>query len=381
MNKGEYMKKIIYVDNAATTALNEKAYNEMIPYLREDFGNPSGLYTFAREPRRAVNEARSIIANCIGAEKNEVYFTSGGTESDNWAIKGTAFSSKHKGKHIITTQIEHHAVLNSCKFLESQEFQITYLPVDEEGLISTEDLQSAIRNDTVLISIMLANNEIGTIENIKDLVEIAHNYSILFHTDAVQAVGHIGVNVKKLNIDLLSASAHKFNGPKGTGFLYISNKCELTELLSGGEQENGKRSGTENVAAIVGMAVALKDNIENLTERMNYVQKLKSYFLDKLSQTQLNYIVNGCKNALPGTISLSFKNVNGEALMHRLDLKGIEVSTGSACDSHNTQLSHVIKAINVDKIYANGTIRISISHTNDFKELDFIVESLTKIIG
>lgn len=372
-------KAIIYADNAATTKLDIDAFEAMKPYLLDEYGNASQPYTFARKSKQALKEARAIIAKCINAEPEEIYFTSGGTESDNWAIKGVAFANTEK-RQTITSTIEHHAILRSCKAIEKLGYPVTYLPVNSNGIVESETLDSVITSATSLVSIMLANNEIGTIEPIKDLCEIAHKYGALFHTDAVQAVGHIKIDVKELNVDMLSASAHKFNGPKGIGFLYIKKGTQISQYTSGGSQEFGLRAGTENVASIVGMAIALKKNCDKIVENTKYVEELEEALLNDLSAAGLDFIRNGSSEHIPGNISLSFKNADGETLLHRLDLMGICVSTGAACDTENTQISHVLKEINIKESFARGTIRISLSINNTKKEIDCISQSIIKIL-
>lgn len=372
------MKRFVYADNAATTKLDIDAFEAMRPYLLDEYGNASQPYAFSRKPKKALKEAREIIARCINADPEEIYFTSGGTESDNWAIKGFALGKTDKST-IITSQIEHHAVLRTCEFLEKLGYPVAYLPVTREGIITSEILESFITDTTGLVSIMFANNEIGTIENIKELCDIAHKHGALFHTDAVQAVGHVKIDVKELGVDLLSASAHKFNGPKGIGFLYVKKGTKLLPYADGGAQEYGLRAGTENVPSIVGMAVALKKNCERLSENACYIEQLEHRLLESLSSTPLKFVRNGGEYHIPGNISLSFRCADGEALLHRLDLMGVSVATGAACDSVNTQVSHVLNAIGVDSDYARGTIRISLGKDNSIDEVDYIIQSLIKI--
>lgn len=373
-------KKKIYADHAATTQLSESALAAMMPYLQEKFTNPSTLYSSARAPRKALIDAREMVATAIGSFGNEIFFTSGGTEADNWAIKNVLFSGGENRKKIITSCIEHHAILNSCKVMEELGYQVIYLPVNKEGIISSDILEKEIGNDTALVSIMFANNEIGTIQNIKELALISHRYGALFHTDAVQAVGHIEIDVKELDVDMLSASAHKFNGPKGVGFLYIKNGVEISSFITGGMQESGKRAGTEDIASIVGMSVALKENVSSMKKNGKYLSMLEQMFIDELKKTNIDFIINGSSHKNPGNISLSIADVEGEVLLHRLDLKGIEVATGSACDSVNTQISHVIRAIGVPKRYAKGTIRISLGIDNTIEDILFIVQELSNIV-
>ena len=373
------MKQFIYADNAATTKLDIDAFEAMKPYLLDEYGNASQPYSFARKPKQALKEARATIAQCINAEPEEIYFTSGGTESDNWAIKGVAFADSEKHA-IITSQIEHHAVLRACEDIEKLGYPVAYLPVTEEGVVITEALNSVITPNTRLVSIMFANNEIGTIEPIKELCEIAHRNGALFHTDAVQAVGHVQIDVKDLGVDMLSASAHKFNGPKGIGFLYVKKGTPICSYASGGAQEYGMRAGTENIASIVGMAVALKKNCDNLAENTRHIEDIESCLINTLSFSGLDFIRNGSPYHIPGNISLSFKNANGETLLHRLDLMGVCVSTGAACDTVNTQISHVLHAINADPDYAQGTIRISLSPKNTLSEVETICDHIVRIV-
>lgn len=374
------MKHLIYADNAATTKLDIDAFEAMKPFLLDEYGNASQPYSFARKPKQALKEARTTIAQCINAEPEEIFFTSGGTESDNWAIKGTAFADLEK-RAIITSQIEHHAVLKACADVEKLGYPVAYLPVTAEGIVTAEALNSVITSNTRLVSVMYANNEIGTIEPIKELCEIAHRNGAFFHTDAVQAVGHIQIDVKDLGVDMLSASAHKFNGPKGIGFLYIKKGTPITSYISGGAQEFGMRAGTENIASIVGMAVALKKNCDNLAKNIKHINSIENQLLDKLSSSGLNFVRNGSSQHIPGNISLSFENANGETLLHRLDLMGICVSTGAACDNVNTQTSHVLNAIGLKQEYAQGTIRVSLGIHNNNTETDVIVSALCSVLN
>ena len=378
-------EKVIYADNAATTKLNKKAYEAMRAYLLEEYGNPSQPYSFARKSKLALNQARATIAKCSNAEPNEIYFTSGGTESDNWAIKGSAFAFGDK-KTIITSVFEHHAILRSCEFVEQLGYPIKYLSVNGSGEVDPESLKNIITNSTGLVSVMLANNEVGTIQKIKTLADIAHSHGTIFHTDAVQALGHIPVDVKELGIDLLSASAHKFGGPKGVGFLYIKNGTKIVPYFNGGSQESSKRAGTENVASILGMATALEESVNNIICLQSLYAE-EEYFISKLKQAGFveykDFIWNGNHERdkhLPGLINISLKNKDGEALMHRLDLKGIIISTGAACDSINTQVSHVIKAIGVPLDFANGTIRISLGIGTNRAEVRAITDALIEIL-
>lgn len=370
---------MIYADNAATTKLDLDAFNAMRPFLLEDYSNASQPYSFAKASKKALKNARESIAKCINAEPNEIFFTSGGTESDNWALKG--IMNLHKPNSvIITSEFEHHAVLNSCKYLESCGYKAKYISPTKEGFITPKSLKSAISENAVLSSVMMANNEIGTIQPIKELCAVAHENGLIFHTDAVQALGHIRVDVKDLNIDMLSCSAHKFNGPKGIGFLYIKNGVEIQPYINGGAQEGGMRGGTENISAVVGMAKALEKNIAAITENTEHLQKLEQTIVHLLSSAKIDYIRNGAQPQISGNLSLSFKGAEGEMLLHRLDLMGIMVSTGSACDSQNTQISHVLKAIAAPNEYAKGTIRISLGKDNTTDEAVKIAKALIHIL-
>lgn len=373
------MKKFIYVDNAATTKLDNDAFEAMKPYLLNEYGNASQPYSFSRTSRKALKKSREIIAECINAKPTEIYFTSGGTESDNWAIKSTFFLGTEKS--IITSEIEHHAILHSTKAIEQIGCNVVYLKPTREGVITPEELSNFVTKKTGLVSIMLANNEIGTIQPIQELAQMAHQVGALFHTDAVQAVGHIHVDVQDLGIDMLSASAHKFNGPKGVGFLYIKEGTPIVPYIDGGAQEAFLRAGTENVASIVGMTYALKKNCQNIDDNKRKINKLEKEFIRLLKEArEIKFIKNGGKNTLSGNISLSFKNQDGEAMLHRLDLKGICVSTGSACDSYNTNISHVLQAIRLNKEYAKGTIRISLGKDNTMEEIKIVAEEIIKIV-
>ncbi len=373
------MKGHIYADNAATTKLDKEAFEAMVPWLTEKYGNPSQPYSFSRSVKKALADSRETIATCINAEPDEIFFTSGGTESDNWAIKGVAFSNNDR-RAIITSAFEHHAVLRSCEAVERLGYPISYIWPNPKGIVTPDALKSSITDKTILVSVMYVNNELGTIQPIHELCDIAHSHNALFHTDAVQAVGHTEIDVKILDVDLLSASAHKFNGPKGIGFLYIRRGVKLSPYANGGSQEFGVRAGTENVASIIGMAVALKNNIEALKTNQKKVKTLERLLLDKLDENQIPYIRNGANQTLPGIISLSFDGKNGESILHRMDLMGISISTGSACDSKSTEFSHVLKAIKMDERLAKGTIRISLGKDNSADDVDAIVKALIQII-
>lgn len=369
----------IYADNAATTELDPDALNAMKPYLTYCFGNPSQKYSFSRQARKALDDSRRIIAQCIGASPEEIYFTSGGSESDNWAIRGIL--SQYDCGSVIYSNIEHKAVSKTCEAMHDYGYLSSKISVDHEGLVSTHVLDNSITYDTKLISIMLANNEIGSIQQIKKLTKIAHNHGTLFHTDAVQALGHIPVNVDDLEIDLLSASAHKFNGPKGIGFLYIRKGISINPLISGGHQEFGTRAGTENIANIVGMAVALDKNCKEMETHRIHLMSLENSFVSELKKQNVDFIQNGAANHLPGLISISLRGFNGELVMNRLDLMNIYVSTGSACNSYENQVSHVIQAISVPDEYAEGTIRISFGKNNSIEEAKKIAHCIAKIIN
>lgn len=377
------MIKHIYADNAATTKLDIEAFEAMKPYLLENYANPSQPYSLGRKMKKAIREAREIIAECIGAEPEDIYFTSGGTESDNWAIKN--YCCKNDIKTIITSSIEHHAILNACDSI-SNEAEIKYLPVDNYGFVKVEDLSNAfiVKDRAVtpfeskLVSIMMANNEIGTVQNVSELSSIAHSNGAIFHTDAVQAVGHIDINVKEMGIDMLSASAHKFNGPKGIGFLYSGNKL-MCPFHNGGTQELGMRAGTENVPAIIGMSVALKKCCANMQKNIRKLCELENVFLETLKNTNIDFVRNGADKHLPGLVSVSFRGMSGELLLHRLDLMGICISTGSACDSVNTQVSHVLKAINLKDEYAVGTIRVSFGVNNTTSDAVEVANAIIRV--
>ena len=373
------MKPYIYADNAATTRLSPAALEAMLPFLKEEYGNASQPYAFSRPVKKALKKAREQIASCIHAEPSEIYFTSGGTESDNWVIKGfTAGNAEQKA--IITSAIEHHAVLNACQAVERLGYPVAYLLPDKSGVISPGALHNIITDRTGLVSVMFSNNEIGTVQPIRELAALAQCNGALFHTDAVQAVGHTRIDVKELGVDMLSASAHKFNGPKGIGFLYVRHGVSLPSLLDGGAQESGHRAGTENVASIVGMATALAENCAQLEETGRYLLTLEERLTAALRGSGIDFIRNGAQEHMPGCVSLSLKNAEGEAILHRLDLMGICISTGSACDSVNTQVSHVLQAIEVPDEYAKGTVRISLGKANTKEEVDEIASALIKIL-
>ena len=369
---------MIYADNAATTVLDVDAFEAMKPFLLSEYGNASQAYSFSRSAKKALRDARETIAECIGAYPEEIYFTSGGTESDNWAIKG--MMRYGDGRAIITSQIEHHAVLNACAAVEQLGVPVVYLPVNAQGIVTEATMQNTITGNTKLVSIMLANNEIGTLEPILELSAIAHKHGALFHTDAVQAVGHIPLDVKKLGVDMLSASAHKFNGPKGVGFLYIKKGTAIRPYADGGSQEFGMRAGTENIASIFAMAVALRKNCEHINETETKLLKMEDLFFRTLEGSGIDFLRNGARKRIPGNISISIRGANGEMLLHRMDLKGICISTGSACNSVSAKISHVIQAIDVPDEYAGGTIRISFGKHNQESDARAVASALIEIL-
>ncbi len=370
------MKEYVYADNAATTRLSDKAFESMLPYLQNEYGNASQLYSFARSPKKALKEARQVIANCIGAQPGEIFFTSCGTESDNWVINGAV----QQHLPIVTSSIEHHAILRPCESAKRCGCSVSLLPVTKEGIVLSSSVKEVVHSSCGLLSVMYANNEIGTIQPIKELATIAHENGWLMHTDAVQAIGHTRINVRELGVDMLSASAHKFNGPKGIGFLYIKEGVNWPALIKGGAQENGLRAGTENVASIVGMATALEENVISICENESHLAHLEEILISNLSRSGIAFYRNGAENHIKGNVSLSFPNWSGESIMHRLDLKGICVSTGSACDSKETQISHVLKAIGLEEMLAKGTIRISLSKYNTEHDMMKIVQVLVGIL-
>lgn len=376
--------KNIYLDHAATTPLSKKAFEAMQPYFSDIYGNANSQHVFGRDGAKAVNEARQTMAECIGAKPSEVYFTSCGTEADNWAIKGTALQMQYKGKHIITSVIEHPAVYTTCKQLEKFGWQVTYLPVDGEGFVSEDDLEKAIREDTVLVSIMYANNEIGTVQPIKELCEIAHRHGVLFHTDAVQATGAFKYDVKELGVDMLSLSAHKFYGPKGVGALYIRNGLRIEKLLTGGEQERAHRGGTTNVPGVVGMSVALKDALSTVEEDSRYVASLRDRFVKRVCDEIDEILYNGAKDTakrLPNNANFSFRYIEGESILFSLDLAGISASSGSACSSGSLEPSRTLLSIGVPVGTAHGSIRFTFGKHNTVEDVDYTVDELVKTVA
>lgn len=375
------MEKIRYFDHAATTATKEEVVKEMLPYFTLNYGNASSIYGMGRRSKKAVEEARQKVAKAIGATPKEIYFTGCGSESDNLAIKGVAYANHEKGNHIITTKIEHPAVLHTCQNLEKQGFLVTYLSVNQEGLISLEELERAITDKTILISIMFANNEIGTIQPIKEIGEIARKHHIYFHTDAVQAIGNVRMNVEELKIDLLSMSSHKFYGPKGMGALYVRSGVEFEKIQDGGHQEHNKRAGTENVAGIVGMGKAIELAYEDFDRYNQKLTELRDYYISQIEE-KIPYIkVNGHRTKrLPGNANISFQFIEGEALLLNLDMKGICASSGSACTSGSLDPSHVLMAIGLPHEIAHGSLRITFGEDNTKEDVDFLVETLQEVV-
>ena len=372
---------MIYLDNAATTKVNKKVLESMMPYFSEIYCNPSAAYSFATKGRIAIEEARNYAAKLIGASDMEIYFTSGGSESDNWAIKAVAESFSDKGKHIITTKIEHHAVLHTCEYLERHGFDITYLNVDSDGKVRLDELKKSIREDTILISVMTANNEIGTIQPVAEIGKIAHEKGILFHTDAVQEYGHIPINVDEMNIDLLSASGHKFNGPKGVGIMYIRKGVKIRSFIHGGSQERGRRAGTYNVPGIAGLGTAAKLAMENMAKRAEKEKELRDYFIDRISAEIPYTVLNGHReDRLPNNINFCFRFVEGESVLIMLDQAGICASSGSACTSGAIDPSHVLRAIGLSDEMAHESLRLTLSYENTKEEIDTVVGELKRIV-
>lgn len=387
MRKGMDKKRLVYLDNAATTKPAAAVVEAMLPFLAEEFGNPSGLYELATRNKKAINQARRQIASLLGCDHRELFFTSGGTESDNWALVGTAEYLEQKGKHIITSSIEHHAILHSCDYLKKRGFEITCLPVGEDGRIDPKSLAKAMRDDTILVSIMYANNEIGTIQPIAELCKIAHERGVLFHTDAVQAVGQIPIDVKELGVDLLSMSSHKLHGPKGVGALYIKEGIRLQNFQHGGAQERGRRAGTENVPAIVGFGKAAELAAKRLEEEkkaggITEQQRLRDYLIDRV-MTEIPYarLTGHCTKRLPGNASFCFQFTEGETLLILLDMEGICASSGSACTTGSREPSHVLTAIGLPPEVTRGSIRLTLSHETTQDELDYTVEKMKEIIA
>ena len=375
------MEKLIYMDNAATTSTAPEVVSAMLPFFTEYYGNPSSVYNFAQKSKMAIEDAREIIADSIGAAKsNEIYFTGGGSESDNWALKSAAFGLRDKGNHIITTKIEHHAILNTCAYLEKNGFEITYLDVDSEGFVSLEDVENAITDKTILISVMFANNEIGTIEPVREIGKIAHKHGILFHTDAVQAMCHVPINVTEMNIDLLSASAHKFHGPKGVGFMYMKNSAKLEPFIHGGAQERARRAGTSNVPGIVGMGQAVKLALGTLDKDTHTIINMRNYIVDRILGEIPDVTFDGAEigslKRLPSNMHFCFKDVSGDSLLIMLDMNGICASSGSACAAGSIDPSHVLLAIGRSRDEAKGALRLSIDKDLTKEDADYVIDAL-----
>lgn len=372
---------IKYFDNAATTRVKEEVLNEMIPYFSIQYGNPSSLYSIGRYNKRAIEKARRQVAELINCETNEIYFTASGSESDNITLKGIAYANKEKGNHIITSKIEHPAILNSCKALEKQGYKISYINVDKNGIVDINELIKEITNQTILISIMFANNEIGTIQPIEEISKIAKKYNIIFHTDAVQACGNIPIDVKSMGIDMLSLSAHKINGPKGVGALYVKKGIEFDSIINGGGQEKGKRSGTENVAGIVGLGKSCEIAKKQMDSHITKLRELRDYFINQVEERIPNVKLNGSREKrLSGNANFSFKNINSQELLFKLDSKGICVSSGSACSSGNSNPSHVLTSIGLEKDLAQGTIRFTFGEDNSKEDVDYLLENLEEFV-
>ena len=375
------MKNIKYLDHAATTGVKKEVLKEMLPYFNIEYGNPSSIYGIGRSVKRAIEGAREKVAKAINAKPNEIYFTGCGSESDNLAIKGIAYALKEKGNHIITSRIEHHAVLNSCKSLERDGFKVTYLNVDKDGLINLQELKETITDKTILITIMTANNEIGTIEPIEEIGKIAKKNNVYFHTDSVQAIGNIKIDVQKMNIDSLSMSAHKFYGPKGVGALYVKEGVPFIKLQDGGHQEKNKRAGTENTAGIIGLGKAIELAYKNIDEYNDKLQKLRDYYISEVEKKIPGTILNGHRTKrLPGNANISFKGVNGGDLLLKLDEKGICASTGSACNTGSTEPSHVLVSIGLKPEYLQGSLRTTFGYENTKEDIDYLLSSLKEII-
>lgn len=380
------MEKLIYMDNAATTSTAPEVVSAMLPFFTEYYGNPSSVYNFAQKSKMAIEDAREIIADSIGAAKsNEIYFTGGGSESDNWALKSAAFGLRDKGNHIITTKIEHHAILNTCAYLEKNGFKITYLDVDSDGFVSLEDVENAITDKTILISVMFANNEIGTIEPVREIGEIAHKHGILFHTDAVQAMCHVPINVTEMNIDLLSASAHKFHGPKGVGFMYMKNTAKLEPFIHGGAQERARRAGTSNVPGIVGMGQAVKLSLGTLDKDTHTIINMRNYIVDRILGEIPDVTFDGPEigslKRLPSNMHFCFKDVSGDSLLIMLDMNGICASSGSACAAGSIDPSHVLLAIGRSRDEAKGALRLSIDKDLTREDADYAIDAMKAAVA
>lgn len=376
------MEKLLYLDNAATTKTAPEVVQAMLPYFTELYGNPSSVYSFAAKNKTAVMKQKEIIAEAIGAKENEIYFTAGGTEADNWALKATAEAYESKGRHIITSKIEHHAILHTCEYLEKKGFEVTYLDVDEFGMVRLDELEKAIRPDTILISIMYANNEIGTVQPIQEIGKIAKDHGVLFHTDAVQAFGHMPIDVNECHIDMLSASAHKLNGPKGIGCLYIRTGVKIRSFIHGGAQERRRRAGTENVPGIIGFGAAVERAMKTLKERTEKERMLRDYLIGKIEKEIPYCRLNGHRTErLSNNVNVSFQFIEGESLLIMLDMKGICASSGSACTSGSLDPSHVLLAIGLPHEIAHGSLRISLNEEFETEDMDYVVETLREIVA
>ncbi len=376
------MKEFVYLDNAATTKVRPEVVEAMLPYFTEIYGNASAVYDFGQKCKQAIEDARETIGSSIGTKASNIYFTAGGSESDNWALKGVAEAYKDKGKHIITTKIEHHAILHTCAYLEQQGYEVTYLDVDADGLVSPEDVKKAIRSDTILISVMFANNEIGTIEPIEEIGAIAHEHGILFHTDAVQAYAQVPIDVEKMHIDLLSASGHKLNGPKGIGFLYIRQGLKLKSFIHGGAQERKRRAGTENVPGIVGLGKAVEIAMATMDERIKKESELRDYLIARIEDEIPFAKLNGHRvKRLPNNINFCFRFIEGESMLIMLDMAGICGSSGSACTSGSLDPSHVLLAIGLPHEIAHGSLRLTLSDEITKEQLDYVVDHLKEIVA
>ena len=375
-------KKLIYMDNAATTPVKPEVLDAMLPYFTEKFGNPSSIYSISSENKKAITDAREVIAKTINTTPENIYFTAGGSESDNWALKATADAYASKGKHIITTKIEHHAILHTCEYLETKGFEITYLDVDENGLVKLDELTAAIRPDTILISVMFANNEIGTIEPIAEIGKIAHEHGVLFHTDAVQAYTQVPIDVEAMNIDMMSTSGHKINGPKGIGFLYIRKGVKIKSFIHGGAQERHRRAGTENVTGIIGLAKAAEIATANMKERTAEEIKVRDHLIERIEKEIPYAKLNGDRvKRLPNNVNFSFQFVEGESMLILLDSKGICASSGSACTSGSLDPSHVLLAIGLQHEIAHGSLRLTISDQITMEDADYVVDNLKEIVN
>lgn len=376
------MERLIYLDNAATTKTAPEVVEAMLPYFTERYGNPSSVYGFAAANKEVISQQRDDIAQVLGAKGNEIYFTAGGSEADNWALKATAEAYEGKGNHIITTKIEHHAILHTCEYLEKKGFEVTYLDVDEDGVVKLDELKAAIRPTTILISVMYANNEIGTIQPIREIGEIAHEHGILFHTDAVQAFGQVPIHVDECHIDMLSASGHKLNGPKGIGFLYIRTGVKIRSFVHGGGQERKRRAGTENVPGIVGLGAAVKRAADTMAERTGKETELRDYLINRVLDEIPHCRLNGHRTKrLPNNANFSFRFIEGESLLIKLDMKGICGSSGSACTSGSLDPSHVLLAIGLPHEIAHGSLRLTLNEEITKEDIDYVVDSLKEIVG